>query len=250
MSVNDPQLKKLFKKAYPKQKPERVKNPKGSDQYLSKLDPDRYQVFREILLPNGEIHAVFFLVAIVIVSGIFFISLDAFGLALGIIIILMAFFRLGLHLYHYFIYRGSVARLPFPVSGWAVAVNRRTIISGLVWHNATLQIKLNNPTSTQYSSIQAALNIFMKKAKKKFYTPDVFGLDPRHDWEIIPEKTNADQITVGGSSNPEVIGTIYLLMRGNLTMLQKKFPGLIESVSLTYSDSYQEVDIDIPISAA
>ena len=250
MSANDPQLKKLFKKAFPKKKPERVRNPKGADQYLSKLDPDRYLVFREILLPNGEIFAAFLLASVLIISSAFFISMDAFALSLAIIIILMAFFRLALHLYHFFIYRGSIARLPFPVNGWAVAVNRRTIISGLVWHSATVQIKLNNPSPTQYRSIEAALHIFFKKAQKKFYTPDIFGLDPRREWEIIREQTTADQITAGGSSNPEVIGTIYLLMRGNLTMLQKKFPGLIESVNLTYSDSYQEVDIDIPTSAA
>lgn len=250
MSVNDPQLQKLFKKAYPKQKPPRDRNPKGADQYLSKLDPDRYQVFRETMLPNGEIFAVFLLTSIVLLSATLPISWDLFVLFSAFLIIFAVLFRLGLHLYHFFIYRGSIQRLPFSIIGWPTLVNRRTVDAALVWHHATIQIKLNNANSTHISSLHAALKIFFKKAKKKFYTPDVFGLDPRREWKIIPEQTDFTQITAEGSSNSEVIGQIYRLMRGNLTMLQKKFPGLIQEVKLSYSDRYQEVAIDIPTSAA
>jgi hypothetical protein len=250
MSQQDPQLRRLFRKAFPKEKPPVDKNPKGTSQFLSKLDPDRYKVFKETLLPNGEIFAVLMLVAIVIIGGTLPVGWDLTILSMTIMILILVFLWLGLHLYHFFIYRGSINRLPFPVIGWERLVNRRTIEYGLVWHHVTIQVKLNNASNGQISAIKAALYIFFKKAKKKFYTPDIFGLDPRREWEIMPEQTDFTQITASGSSNPEVVGQIYRLMRGNLTMLQNKFPGLIQEVNLSITDKYQQVAIDIPVSAA
>ncbi|MGL5830520.1 MAG: hypothetical protein ACRCZE_00030 [Candidatus Altimarinota bacterium] len=257
MSQNDPQLKKLFKKAFPKQKPPARRNPKGSTQFHSKLDPDRYIVFREILLPNGEISAVFILFSVIILVTAFTIDWDYFVLFAALLILLMAFFRLGVHLYHYFIYRGSINRLPFPVLGWSNLVNRPSIEWGLAWHTVTIKIDLNTNDPQKLSAIRAALKIFFRKANKKFYTrdtsaPDAPSIDPRNDWEITSENLSPDlpHIISSGSSNPEVIGQIYRLMRGNLYMLQNKFPGLIQGVHLSITDQYQQIDIDIPTSAA
>lgn len=250
MSQQDPQLRRLFRKAFPKQKPPVDKNPKGIAPFLPKLDPDRYQVFKEILIPSGEIFTGLVLTAVVVIGATLPAGWDLTVLSLTLIILVLVFLKLGSHLYHYFIYRGSIYRLPFPVIGWERLVNRRTIEYGLVWHQVTIQIKLNNATSDQISAVKAALYIFFRKAQKKFYTPDVFGLDPRRDWELVPNQTDYTQITASGSSNPEVIGQIYRLMRGNLTMLQKKFPGFIQEINLSITDQYQEVAIDIPISAA
>lgn len=145
-----------------------------------------------------------------------------------------------------------MSRLPFTVTGWDHLVNRSSIEYDLVWHTATIRVNLGSADSTQIKAIEAALKIFSNKANKKFYTRDTSAsdaptFDPRNDWQIKSDHNSI--ISAEGSSNPEVIGQIYKLLHGNFTMLQKKFPGLIKAVELSYSDQYQQVDIDIPISA-
>src|SRR5690606_1429959 len=100
--------------------------------------------------------------------------------SMALMIILMVFFRMGLHLYHFFIYRGSIDRLPFAVNGWSSLVNRKTIEWQLVWHTVTIKIDLGSDNPREAHAVQAALQIFFRKAKKKFYTPEILGIDPRN----------------------------------------------------------------------
>ena len=249
MSESDPQIRRLLKKAFPIKKPD-LRNREGICKTDPSLDPDRYEVYKNIIIPDDVIFAVEVVTGIALIGVAWGTGWSTFLIIFGLFIITIAVKNILMRLHHKLFFQNWRKRIPFGITGWDALVNRNIIDRDLCWSHTTIKIALRNASDMQYKTVLAALKIFCEKADKKFYTRDMDAddaptFDKRDHWKIkeIPHESNKNTLAEG-SANPEVIGQIFWLINGNLFMLNEKFPGMIENVFLTTSNKYDEVDID------
>ncbi|MCC6643519.1 hypothetical protein IT411_02115 [Candidatus Peregrinibacteria bacterium] len=248
-------LHKLIRKAKPKQPKTHLANRKGTSKFLRGLDPERYYVYRRLIVSSGN------LPAILIMAGLFAIPIywTLYGswtwafLIQSILIVLglIATFHLLIYLHYLFFFRNWRQHLKFSLDGWEKLVNHDKFYCDLCWHHTTIKISSLSIDPEELKGLEAALKIFCDKANKRFYTRDQSAddaplFDLRKEWTI----TNHSPLTAEGSSTPEIINLLRRHLLGNFNTLAKTCPGLIDQISLEISNQYQEVDIYIETSGA
>ncbi len=249
MPESDPQIRRLLKKAFPVKKPD-LRNCEGVSKTDPSLDPDRYEVYKNIIIPDDTIFAVEVVTGIALIGVAWGTGWNTALIIFGLFVITIAIKNILMQLHHKLFFQNWRKRIPFGITGWDALVNRNIISRDLCWSDTTIKIALRNASDMQYKTVLAALKIFCDKADKKFYTRDMDAddaptFDKREHWKIkeIPQESNKCA-RAEGSANPEVIGQIFWLINGNLFMLNEKFPGIIENIFLTTTARYHEVDID------
>ncbi len=249
MPESDPQIRRLLKKAFPVKKPI-LRNREGVSKTDPTLDPDRYEVYKNIIIPDDAIFAVEVVIGIGLIGVALSTGWSTSLMIFGLFVITIAVKNILIRLHHKLFFQNWRKRIPFGITGWDALVNRNIIDRDLCWSGTTIKIALRNVSEMQYKTVIAALKIFCDKADKKFYTRDTDAddaptFDKRERWKIKETPHESYKYAIAeGSANPEVIGQIFWLINGNIFMLNEKFPGIIENIFLSTTDKYDEVDID------
>jgi len=213
------------------------------------LNPDRYAVFKATLIPNDSFFA-YTLVALIAAAG--FLSGEKWSTYLlvgGIFVGLIVLKWLIQHAIHLLFFRGWREKIGYQIDGWENLVNRNILSDSLCWAKVTIEVFLNGNDENQFMGVKTYLKTFCDKTKKAFYSrdlDDVFGFDPRDNWEI---EKNPDgdfkKLTAKGSANAEVIGKIYKLLKVNLPYLNRKYQNPVQKVLITVDDHYITTDVRI-----
>lgn len=134
---------------------------------------------------------------------------------------------------HFLIYRNWRKRLPFQLIGWSELVLAKPL-KRTEWRRVTVSIQTEALTSDQKQAYQAAVEVFVHKASRRFYSTDF--MDQRRKWEL-------GDLKASGSANTGVTYELYRWCSGTLTRMHNEIGGL---KSVTIETGKKSVTVSMP----